>query len=78
VQHQWRLAAFLSAKGWIRKDCQAITQLESSVTWLEDKLAASDNAMIAICNITGQTHTGKPRAYTALSQIDQIARKALA
>jgi hypothetical protein len=30
-----------------------------------------------IRDVCGETHTGQERAYTALSRIDQIARKAL-
>lgn len=36
------------------------------------------DALTAIREITGQTYSDKDRTYTALSQIDQIARKGLA
>ena len=41
---------------------------------------ALDNALAALTairDITQATHRGQERAYTALSQIDQIAREAL-
>jgi hypothetical protein len=46
-----------------------------------DVSRTSDEALIAIRRITGNTHPDHRhvnRPYTALSQIDQIARKALA
>jgi hypothetical protein len=55
-----------------------IADLNEAKAWFETKLAEADKALMDIRRITGTTHTGTPRAYTALSQIDQLARKALA
>ena len=36
-----------------------------------------ETALRSIVEITGQTHQGQDRAYTALSKIDEIVREAL-
>lgn len=57
---------------------EAVAELHARIECLESQLARSDAAMTAIRAITGVTHTGRPTAHAALSQIDQIARRTLA
>ena len=56
-------------------DYMSLAEVKLSNAAVEiDRLTHSMAEIAAICR---QTHAGHERAYTALSRIDQIARKAL-
>jgi DNA repair ATPase RecN len=70
-----QIADFLASRGVLDNSVSAMAKHAGNAC---RELASARDGYRAILAITELTHTGQPRAYTALSQIQGIARRGLA